>query len=274
MSIAGSELFLYNNPSDLEKFIGNFLQRQRNKKRFDKSIDLSRIMNYVESLCPINWYEKHLIEALIKTAIRNLKFALPRKQSGDAVWIAARSLFEVGEIIFPIGDYSTPQEYYEKSTDRLKKIKDLFLEIYSLYTHTLNGFESRSKKIVMVSVILLLSIFFTSFFNERFFSYTDFVVYVTDTGECYHYEGCRYLLSKNKKSLSKAKKTYRKCSFCSSNGAKKEVFDDYFTSAVTGFAVSFLIYWIIYYIVWRTCIQKNDNKNIHMLTLLGYKWKF
>lgn len=39
-------------------------------------------------------------------------------------------------------------------------------------------------------------------------------VYVTNTGECYHRDGCSYLRSRNPISLEDAKKWYRPCSRC------------------------------------------------------------
>lgn len=44
--------------------------------------------------------------------------------------------------------------------------------------------------------------------------YTSMTVYVTDTGECYHKDGCSYLKSRNPISLEEAQKRYRPCSRC------------------------------------------------------------
>ena len=42
----------------------------------------------------------------------------------------------------------------------------------------------------------------------------EITVYVTDSGDCYHREGCTYLKSKHAVSLEDAAKSYRRCSRC------------------------------------------------------------
>ena len=67
----------------------------------------------------------------------------------------------------------------------------------------------------MVIIFLSVTIILTLLLNALFFKHEEELVYVTDTGDCYHSYDCSYLRSVNPIGIEQAKKQgYRMCSRC------------------------------------------------------------
>ena len=77
--------------------------------------------------------------------------------------------------------------------------------------------ENSSLKKWIIAIVGIVAYFWlgTLAVNAMFYRHEEPLVYVTNTGECYHSFGCHYLKSVNPIGLEQAKeKGYRSCSYC------------------------------------------------------------
>lgn len=96
---------------------------------------------------------------------------------------------------------------------------------------------------VIVSVALFFALLF-SVFTDEIETYT---CYVTNTGECYHAEGCYYLKSYNETTVYEAKGKYRACSRCNPIKEKYKttiIERNYAASVAISIVSGFIVYFV------------------------------
>ncbi len=142
--------------------------------------------------------------------------------------------------------------YINATKQTINKI-DLMKKEQIKYRNTQSDKFSKYNKIVYV-VLAILLVVFTFLFNYLFFKNNDPVVYITNTGECYHADGCRYLYSSIPIALSEAKTRYRACSICNPNVTAS---NNYWAAFFISLAVCIVLLILIKYI-----LNKYEDKQI------------
>ena len=103
--------------------------------------------------------------------------------------------------------------------------------------------KKKITKIVIIAIVCVVAIvLLTILINDCFFQHEEPLVYVTNTGECYHSFGCSYLRSVNAIGLEQAKKAgYRMCSRCGGKASGTIEVNNYFASFLIVMAIIFAV---------------------------------
>lgn len=116
-------------------------------------------------------------------------------------------------------------------------------------------------KRVLKSIIfaLVFLIVFTLLLNALFFRHQEGLVYITNTGDCYHSLSCHYLKSSNAIGIDRAKaQGYSACSYCHGKYVEQIVVNNYGAA----FGIAFIILLVLGPIAFAIYIGK-DATNKH-----------
>lgn len=126
--------------------------------------------------------------------------------------------------------------------------------------------KNNIKKIIFWLIgISFVVVLLTIFINNIFYQHEEALVYVTETGECYHSKGCFYLRSIIPIGLSTAKaKGYRACSYCHGYSSENIIVNDYVSSFFLSIAILILLSFAIIFIIAKYKEYK-ENKKIEVV---------
>lgn len=126
--------------------------------------------------------------------------------------------------------------------------------------------DSKKKILKMVIIFLSVTIILTLLLNALFFKHEEELVYVTDTGDCYHSYDCSYLRSVNQIGIEQAKKQgYRMCSRCGGEAYDIIIVDNYL--AAGAIAVLIEIFGVLtygFYLTKKEASQESSTNNVYI----------
>lgn len=172
---------------------------------------------------------------------------------------------------------------YNSFIDLCNDVEKQLILIKDMNNKALNKVEKKYKiiKITLVIFMIIFCVFFVFFSNyllfevlglntvEKKVNVSTNIVYITDTGDCYHSSDCSWLFSSTEVTIEYAMiKGYRKCSKCHP-GFQNVVYFSKESNYEASIIISLIISFIIYLIIWF----KIDGKNYDSIVLLNNIYK-
>ena len=132
--------------------------------------------------------------------------------------------------------------------------------------------DSKKKILKMVIIFLSVTIILTLLLNALFFKHEEELVYVTDTGDCYHSYDCSYLRSVNPIGIEQAKKQgYRMCSRCGGETYGIIIVDNYLAAGAIAILIEmFGVLAYVFYLPKKETSQKSSLNNVSISSNNNY----